>query len=193
MVISKGVFHPTVFCRNILKRILLSCGGTYEFSSNLNKLDGLDINTFHSVVLFFHEKNIADSQLRSLISFVNNGGRLFCIHGALASFKSSQKYTDLIGARFTGHDAIKDMKIEWDPVFKIRDEMYEFEISDDSHVKILSAGNPICWTRKQGRGFVSCLSPGHRAATFKNSDFTNLIRKIMINDLGFGEDTDEKA
>ncbi len=195
MVISKGIFHPTVFCRKLFKKTLLAAkgGNAFEFSPNINKLDGLDANQHYAVVLFFHEKTISNSQLNSLISYVNNGGRLFCIHGALASFKSSEGYIALIGAKFTGHDEIKDMNIEGDVAFKIKDELYKFEISGDCNVRLQCSGVPVYWTRRQGNGKIACLSPGHRTETFRNKEFVNLISLIMADELGLNGGSHEKS
>lgn len=195
LAISKGILHPTIFCRNLLKEILLSAvdGTALELSSDLNKLDGLDINMFRAVVLFFHEKEISLNQLNALITFVESGGRLFCIHGALASFKAYDEYRKLTGARFTGHDKIRDMHITGDLDFVIRDELYEFKIEDECDVRLDCDGVPVLWTRILNNGRVTCLSPGHRAATFKNSGFRKLLESIIYEILELNGGMNEKS
>jgi type 1 glutamine amidotransferase len=187
LAISKGIFHPTVFCRNRLKDILLSAVGisALEYTSDLNSLDRLETGRYQTVVLFFHEKEIAENLLNQLIQFVGKGGNLFCIHGSLASFKTNVEYRKLTGARFTGHDEIKDMNITGFADLTIRDELYEFDIEDDCEAKLECCGIPVFWTRRFGKGKVACLSPGHRTATFNNAGFKHLIKQILTDILGF--------
>ena len=67
LAISKGILHPTVFSRRRLKEILVSAtqGKVLEYASELNRLDGLDTDTYQAVVLFFHEKKLSDNELIS--------------------------------------------------------------------------------------------------------------------------------
>ncbi|MDX1359497.1 MAG: hypothetical protein R3232_11755, partial [Clostridia bacterium] len=136
LAISKGILHPTVFSRRLLKEILVSAtqGKVLEYASELNRLDGLDTDTYQAVVLFFHEKKLSDNELIKLKGFIVDGGGLFCIHGALASFKGNTEYEKITGARFTGHDAIMDMHIKGDAEFTIRDELYGFELQEDCDI-----------------------------------------------------------
>ena len=181
LTISKRMFHPTVLSRRHLKRILVSAvgGPALEYVSDINKLDVLGDGGYRTVVLFFHEKNISAKLLSALTEFVQNGGHLFCIHGALASFKSSIEYKELTGVEFTGHDSIKDMHITGIVELRIRDELYEFNIADDCDIRLECEGMPVLWIRNVGEGTVACLSPGHRASTFKNPGFQTLIKQII--------------
>lgn len=176
LVISRGIIHPTIFSRIVLRKIFSGIDSIeFNFVSRLKLIDGIDINKYQSVVLFFHEKIITESHIKSLVSYVKSGGGLFCIHGALASFKSNTDYTSLLGAKFAGHDDIQEINISGKTNFNIKDELYKFKISDDCKVVLKSENEPVLWNRVEGKGKVVCLSLGHRTATFKNQKFKNLL------------------
>jgi len=180
LVVSKGIFHPTLFCRMQLCRTI----GRFnlietEASSDLKSLDGITPEGFDAVVLYFHEKKVSDSVISSLKDYTEAGGLLVCIHGALASFKEYPEYLKLTGSRFTGHGEICEMNIKGFVDFSVTDEPYEFELSDDCKVLLESEGLPVCWVRKSGLGHVAGLSPGHRLSTMKNHSFQNVIEYIL--------------
>lgn len=193
LVVSKGIVHPTIFCRIHLRNILSNIeNAEFNFVSDINRLDGIDKKTYHAVVLFFHEKTIRNSCLKSLKAFVENGGVLFCVHSALASFKKQKIFKELIGAKFTGHDEIKDMRIEGSMEFTIKDELYEFDMANDCEIHLSCGDIPVYWTRDARKGRVACLSPGHRAKTFRNKEFRKLISAVLAGELSENEVDDEK-
>ena len=189
LVISKGLVHPDVLCRLKLRASLrkIRTDATFEFSSSLKSLDGIDGSSHGTVVLFFHEKNISANQLDSLVKFVENGGNLVCIHGALASFKKFGKYTDLTGAVFTGHDKVRAFSVTGQTEFSIKDELYEFKIADGCDIRMKSGSVPVFWTRSRGKGRVYCFSPGHRMQTFNNEYYINSINDIITECMDDGE------
>ena len=195
LAISKGILHPTVFSRRCLKKILISATQVtvLENASQIDRLDGLDIGTYQAVVLFFHEKQISDNELNKLKGFIMDGGGLFCIHGALASFKGNTEYEKITGARFTGHDAIMDMHIKGDAEFTLRDELYKFELQEDCDIRLSCNKTPVFWTRKVGKGKVACLSPGHKAATFRNPGIIKIITQTLDDLLKISGGTDEEG
>ncbi|MBN2557346.1 MAG: ThuA domain-containing protein [Clostridia bacterium] len=194
LVLSKGTAHPSVFCRMKLRKILMETGEGFEymFSNDLKMIDGC-IGEYDAVVLFFHKKKTGKTRVDSLMNYVRDGGKLLCIHGALASFKDSRGYSMLTGAAFTGHDRIREMKIEGKTRFSIIDELYEFDISDDCEVKLTCDGHPVYWLNRYGNGTVACLSPGHRSGTFENPGFREVIKTAVAADLWVTEDKNAQS
>lgn len=177
LVISKGLVHPSLLCRKKLFDILSETEERkFEFSRNLSELESLETKGYDGVVLFLHEKEIEEKSLLTLIGFVERGGGLFCIHGALASFKTYVDYTDLTGAEFTGHDKIGPIHIEGGREYTITDELYGFRLRDDCEVIQYGNGKPVYWSRKYKKGTVMGLAPGHRSRTFDNPGFVETIR-----------------
>jgi len=180
LVVSKGVFHPTVLCRRQLRKTIKGFGNIKsEHINNTSSLDGITLAGFDAVVLYFHEKKISDSTVSKLREYVDGGGLLLCIHGALASFKECPEYGKLTGSRFTGHGKILKMEITGVLNFSVTDEPYEFELSGDCIILLESNGLPVCWVRKSGKGNVAGLAPGHRLETMKNQSFKNMIEYIL--------------
>jgi len=180
LVVSKGLFHPTVFCRYQLMKTLRETEDIeIESSGKLESLDGIDSKRFDAVILYFHEKKINAGTVKSLTEFVNKGGLVFCIHGALASFKKITEYTELIGSVFTGHEDIRIMNIKGVMDFSIMDEPYEFDLADDCEILLSDGELPVSWVRRQGKGNVVALAPGHTPATMKNQYIKNMIRYIL--------------
>lgn len=176
-VISKGIFHPSIFCRNALKKSLRKYQNVV-YSNNIDSLNGIRNNT-DAVLLYFHEKYINDKTLSSLISYVEGGGLLLCIHGALASFKEFPEYNKLTGSRFTGHGRIREIHAKGVMDFTIVDEPYEFELADDCTLLLAEGSLPVSWERKQGKGRVVCLVPGHKTKTMNNPFFKNMVQYIL--------------
>jgi type 1 glutamine amidotransferase len=177
LVISKGTIHPSPCCRIRLAGILNRIQGSeFSFSGRFSSLRKLDSGGWDGAILFFHKKRIDDKSLSSLIHFVEEGGGLFCIHGALASFKTYGDYTGLTGAEFKGHDKIGPIHIEGDREYSITDELYGFRLRDDCDVIQYGNGKPVYWSGKYKKGTVVGLAPGHRAQTFDNPGFIETIQ-----------------
>ena len=177
-VVSKGIFHPTIFCRLALRKTLSVYPGVV-FSNRMDSIDGIGNDDTDAVLLYFHEKLIGEGTLSSLVRFVEKGGLLLCLHGALASFKDIPVYNELTGSRFTGHGKTREINAKGIMDLSVIDEPYEFELSEDCSL-LLSEGNlPVCWIRKHGLGKVAGLAPGHKFNTMRNPDFKNMIQYIL--------------
>lgn len=179
LIVSKGVFHPTASCRRQLRKIINGFGNIMpKFRNNLN-INGITLSGYDAVVFYFHEKRMDSSIIPLLREYVEKGGLLLCIHGALASFKAYPEYAKLLGSRFTGHEDIRRMDVTGILNFTITDEPYEFELNEDCEVILVNKELPVCWVRKSGYGRIVGLAPGHRLETLKNQLFQNMIEYIL--------------
>lgn len=179
LVVSKGVFHPTVMCKRQLHRAINGFGNIKpEFRNSLN-INGITLSGYDAVVFYFHEKKMNSSFISLLSEYVDKGGLLLCIHGALASFKTYPDYAKLLGSRFTGHENIRRMDVTGILNFTITDEPYEFELSGDCEVLLENKGLPVCWIKKSGQGRVVGFVPGHRLETIQNESVKNMIEYIL--------------
>ncbi len=189
LVISKGTIHPSPCCRIRLAGILNRIQGSeFSFSGRFSSLRELDSGRWDGAILFFHKKRIDYKSLSSLIHFVEEGGGLFCIHGALASFKANDKYKKLTGSEFTGHDKISRISVKGNFEYEIFDELYEFDLQDGCDVIQYGNGKPVYWIKKYGRGSVACLAPGHKCASFQNEGFIKTIKDaVKVTEEGKGK------
>ena len=126
LVISKGLFHPSLICRQAFKKALNNFTDMYEFTyeNTLKGIEKLKDSDYTAAVLFFHEFTLDNSILNILKEYTNNGGGVFAVHGPLASFKTNKEYLDILGSRFTGHGKIEEITVtDGTTKFKVTDEI----------------------------------------------------------------------
>ncbi len=186
LVISKGLFHPSLICRNAFKKALNNFTDMYDFTyeNTLNGINKLKNNDYTAVVLFFHEFTLDNSILNTLKEYTNNGGSVFAVHGPMASFKTNKEYLDILGSRFTGHGKIEEITVtDGTTKFKVTDELYTHKHDPNNKVLFTSSyqgiDEPVMWTRTYGKGKVACFSLGHCPKTFKKEE----VGKILFNAL----------
>ena len=80
-------------------------------------------------------------------------------------------------------DDIKNIRRIFDGIdgFQVKDELYfhEYDLKNTIHFYVEKNGKkePVVWTRYHGKGRVCYLAPGHRAESFKNPYFQEIIRR----------------
>ncbi len=136
-------------------------------------------------------------QYNAFFKFIEEGKSYFSIHAGLVSFLTSEKYLEMMGARFINHDdaktfivntydawygwAAEDKKKKHPIVkdvddFKILDELYLAQFStSDIEVIARAEFHPIMWTRKWKKGNVLCLTLGHGDFSQRNPGFQKLL------------------
>ncbi|HEV3261966.1 MAG TPA: ThuA domain-containing protein [Gemmataceae bacterium] len=152
----------------------------------------------YDVLLFYTSKyTLNERQERALEKFVKDGGGIVGLHGASFSFENSKFWTELLGARFTGHIpgthklnvVIADSK---HPItagvgpFSIIDEEYKHRFADvERHVLARFRERPpqsdqkanmdILWTREIGKGRVFYCALGHGKEAWENPAWQKLV------------------
>jgi type 1 glutamine amidotransferase len=132
----------------------------------------------------------------NLILFVNNGGGLMVVHGAITILNNSLPFSDVVGGSFDYHPAQQDVILEMtDPkhplvkafegkTFVHRDEPYLFKNAYTKKnfrpllyidTKKLSTKKEIderykyvSWIKRYGKGRVFYSSPSHNAQSFED-------------------------
>lgn len=150
---------------------------------------------FDAVIWLSTSGNVLDSDQRAAFrSFVTGGGHYVGIHAASATESDWPWYTELVGARFTGHPELQPARLlvedrehpatahlgaEW----YREDEWYEFDRNPRARVRVLISADessyrgggmgdhPLVWCQQLGtsRSFYSAL--GHSAAHFREPMF----------------------
>ncbi|MBU2510200.1 ThuA domain-containing protein [bacterium] len=170
---------------------------SFEFSSSISRLETLSNKETAVVVLYFHRKEISDSALKALESFVESGGGLLALHSASASFKQNNRYFKLLGGRFTNHGRISSFKVEPESDqgeifqnitgFETRDELYIHQYTEDITVHFSTETDdhrePVVWTRKLSKGKIVYFSLGHCASVWKHPN----VKSIMYQGLDWLE------
>lgn len=194
LVVSAGIFHPTISARRLFHNILRGIEGVkLVATSSIEDLGSLKGGSYDAVCLYFHRKHISDDSLEALKDFIASGGGFFAVHSASASFKEIPKYFDILGGRFVSHDKVSDFTVvpsdSGDKIFKgigpftVKDELYIHEYSKDVKVqfqtKVNDSMEPVVWTKEHGKGRVCYFSLGHVASIFKKEEAHRIIERGM--------------
>lgn len=188
LLVSDGLFHPPLQARRHLHSLFTEKSGCdVRRIRSLEKLpEGLD--SFDSLVFYFHHKDIADEPLQMLNDYVSGGGGLLAVHSATASFKGKPAYAALVGGTFTGHGPVTGLRcrpvenssvFSGLPDFTVRDELYlhRFEPDIQTHYTCVHEGEPVpvVWTREHGQGRVCVAVPGHTVSAMQSPVYRDVL------------------
>lgn len=194
LVVSAGVFHPTIPARRLFKEILTGIKGVRPvYTSSVEDLGALKSGGYDAVCLYFHRKRISTDALEALHDFVSSGGGLFALHSASASFKETPEYFEILGGRFVSHGKISEFRVSpadsTSKIFKgvgeftVKDELYIHEYDRDVKVhfdtKVDGSVEPVVWTREHGKGRVCYFSLGHVASVLKKGEVRSIIERAL--------------
>jgi type 1 glutamine amidotransferase len=134
----------------------------------------------------------AGSEL-ALADYIRGGGGLLVIHAGSSRYEKLPAVNAVIGGAFVSHP--DQCEVEIDPVdghslvagvakFVVCDEHYFMAMSGSDadiflHSRSTHGTQPAGWTRKEGRGRVCVLTPGHNLEVWLHPDF----QKIMLHAL----------
>ena len=193
LLITDGIFHPPLLGRLYLRKILTSMEGyLFHHIRSLEKLP-LNISEFSALVMYFHHQSISDQPLRVFDDYLSRGGGVLAIHSATASFKECDRFTDILGGKFSRHGPVECFSVNpvspeseifgGIPAFDVLDELYLHDQQPDIQTHFTTVHKdvqvPMVWTRNHGLGRVCYACPGHRSTVFKQHAY----REIMIRGL----------
>ncbi len=183
LFLTGGCCHDWDGVAPILEDILRSSGDfEVTLTQDRDYLTAPEVNRFDVLLFYTQGGDITPAQREGLLGFVKKGGGLVGLHGATASFKTSDEYWELVGGRFTTHthkvfevfcaDPSHPITAGFAP-FKIYDEDYNHNFKDKNiHVLAKRDGDvPVMWTRDYGKGRVFINALGHDAGVFNNRTF----------------------
>jgi len=172
---SYGGFHPEDYAFEVISGELTRRGiATVERACDTDcflSLDGYDL-----LLIYTDRGELSDEEEQALLGWVEAGGGLVGIHGAAASFDSSEKYHALLGAQFVSHppktkftvwrrDVEHMATVRMPASMTVNDELYMLEQKADFHAlasaKYLGKDLPITYVRSQGDGRVFYTGFGH--------------------------------
>ncbi len=194
LMISDGRIHPPWMGRFWLRYTLAGMKG-YNFARvrSMDELPGLDVSSFQGMVLYFHHKTISAEALDAFDHFVTEGGGVLAIHSATASFPETDRFTDILGGKFSSHGPVSEFElvpVQRDdaifgsiPAFCVTDELYRHDLQFDIEPRFTAQYQgqpvPVVWTRAHGRGRVCYACPGHRAASLRATAFQQVLIRCL--------------
>jgi type 1 glutamine amidotransferase len=166
-----------------------------------------DLAAFQAVVLYDMPAALTEAQKAKFLSLFEQGTGLVVLHHALASFQAWPDYERIIGGRYPqppkGQPAVSDrVGYQHDvtltvnvadnahPItaglapFSIRDEIYwgfrtGLDVKPLLTTEHAQSGNPLMWTRKEGRSRVVYLQLGHDRHAYENPAFRTLVERSI--------------
>ena len=129
----------------------------------------------------------------ALVSYVRRGGGLLAVHSGTAGYGEAAALRGLLGGVFDHHPAQCPVTVSAQgshPVvegvepFTVQDEHYHMILDDPAAEVFLTTTSehgqqPGGWSRREGRGRVVVLTPGHNLEVWLQPGFQKLLRNAM--------------
>lgn len=190
LLISAGIFHPSLIARYWFKKALPTKNFQYERHASLEILQSRNPTDFNAIVCYFHHTIISQPTLEKLENYIHNGGGILAVHSVSASFKDVDRFHNLIGGRFDHHGPVEEFKVvpilDQDPIFP---NIEPFTVRDERYIHIYDAGvtvhfgtpmedhiEPVVWTKEAGKGRICYLSLGHLGSSFQVPQVKSILQ-----------------
>ena len=175
--------------------------------TNATVFERSDLLTYDVVVLYDMPKSITEKQKKNFLSMFGAGIGVVVLHHALVSYQDWPDSERIIGGRYPeeeGKSGAVTEQVGWQhdvdiPVsmvardhpitkglkdFTIHDEIYwGFRVGRDvtpllrtNHPK---SGNPLMWTRTEGKSRLVYLQLGHGPTAFKDANYRQLLARSI--------------
>ena len=134
-------------------------------------------------------QGLSVDQTEALSGWVKNGGGLLAAHAATVSGQSNAAFRHLVGGAFISHPPQFTFTLypmfEAHPIsqgveaFAVHDEFYvqHYDSGIDVHMAAFDRGvcHPMVWSRREGRGRVAHIAPGHGPRTWALPAYQQLM------------------
>jgi uncharacterized protein len=184
---DNGHHRPADRFRQI-QPVLAARGITLDYTDRVSALRPDLLARYDALLIYANIERITPAQEKTLIEYVEGGKGFVPLHCASYCFLNSDKYVDLVGARFKRHDtgtfrttiAAPDHPLmKGFKGFESWDETYQHERHNTKGRTVLEyrEKEPWTWVRTQGKGRVFYTAWGHDARTWGNPGFQNLLER----------------
>lgn len=177
----------------IFKDVVANAGDfDITVSNDLDEWQADRIRKYELVVIHTTGGSLTDGQIDGLMKFIEAGGGIVGIHSASDSFKSCDRYWQLIGGQFIGHGHGRfrvEIVDQWHPItvgldpFEIIDEDYQHKYHPKAEIQVLTrkAGDDrnMAWVRHVGLGRLVYIANGHGLPAFRKPAFQTLLTNAM--------------
>ncbi len=200
LLLNDDRWHPGHVSREGIKP-LEQLGYHFDVVSDGAAIQAIDFSQY-PVILFVKSDNRTaadeskwgDEAARTrLLRFVQDGGGLLAVHSGTAGYDGLKDMHALLGGLFLAHPP--QLPVTVTPkaghplttgvqAFTEPDEHYFLDMADQPADVFLTAtsrhgATPAGWTRREGRGKVCVLTPGHNVAVWLNPEFQRLLRNAL--------------
>ena len=191
-------FHPSEAAGRLLQQMLAADGRfALETTADLDAFSRLPEGDYAAVVIYTtgFDDQLTGERERGLLQFVLNGGGVVGVHSALASFRQSRPYVEMMGGEFVRHPEWYTFTVSLVdrehyittrvPDFTIGDELYMLKSYDPAKVHLLmqtpwqGQQMPLGHTKEYGRGRVVYLGNGHDMRAWTHPTFQKLLIRAI--------------
>jgi len=195
---DKGHHRPADFAGRIVP-VLAKVGIEVDYTEDVSVLANTvsQLSDYDCVIVFANITEITPEQEQGLISYVESGRGFVPVHCASFCFLNSDRYVQLVGARFKEHGGERfatQIVLREHPVmkgfggFESWDETYTHHRHNTLNRMVLEtrvegphpsgvSEEPWTWIREQGKGRVFYTAWGHDEQTWNQSGFHNLLER----------------
>ena len=186
---SFGGYHDADYAYEVVSTELARRGiATVEKATEPDAF--LHLQGYDLLLIYSDQGEMTAEQEQALVAWLEAGGALVAIHGATASFSSSEEYHRLIGADFENHPPVMKfavsrsntdhmVTVRMPEAITVEDELYLLRAKADYQIlmtaRYLSQDVPITYVRQQGKGRIFYTALGHGRSTFDHPRFRDLI------------------
>jgi uncharacterized protein len=173
----------------------------FEFAEDGAAWSAEHMNTFPLTVLA--KANIASSKnenpwltaegAMAIRDYVRRGNGLVVVHAGTARYDNLPTMNALLGGAFTHHSEPCDVTLEPVKPHPMTDGVEAFAVCDEHYFMAMHGSQvdvflqsrsghglqPAGWTRSEGEGRVSVLTPGHEVEAWRHPNF----QKLLLNAL----------
>lgn len=196
---ANGPHHDPITRYRILKKALGVAGINFTYSESLEEaLTPAFLEQFDAVLLYANWKSISADQEKALLDYVAAGHGFLPIHCASACFGHSDKFIELVGARFLRHGGEIFSPTTVTPDHPIMNGLGEIYAWDETYVhdrhnsnrtvlqtrKDPAGDEPWTWVSQHGAGRVFYTASGHDHRVWDLPEFHALLRNAIVWSVG---------
>lgn len=202
LVFCDDLYHPAATVRAGLAPLAHNGPFAFDWVEDASRWDPRILAGYNAVLLA--KSNVCSSTDKTpwlagptehaLGDFVRGGGGLVAVHSGTASYKDWPSVRAVLGGVFVGHPPPglvtvrprcgHPLCVGVEAPFVIHDEHYQM-VLDDPEMEIFLQSEtahgrqPAGWIRREGRGRVAVLTPGHFADVWLHADMQVLLRNAL--------------
>lgn len=201
LVFCDDLYHPGAIARAGLAP-LSAAGFTFDWVENATHWDPSGLTGYRVALLTKSNVRGHGDKTRWLsgaaesvfLDYVRSGGGLVVIHSGAAGYADAPAVRTVTGGTFLNHPPPCAVVIEPEaghPLtegvtesFVVHDEHYQVALDDAEadvflHTRSAHGVQPAGWTRVDGKGRVSVLTPGHFPEVWLHPSFQQLLRNSL--------------
>jgi uncharacterized protein len=200
LLLTGGPIHNAKDIGDIVQK-MMEKSGRFEITRVHEDLDALlpdRIAPYKLVVFFWTLGDLTDAQRKGLLDHIAAGNGFTTFHSGADSFRTDDKYREMVGGYFVTHPAYRTYQVSVTKVDSpITRGITEFMITDEQYIlnydpsltilaNALHEGKlmPVVWTKRYGEGKVFYSALGHDTKAVEQEMFQTILLRGALWSVG---------